>query len=244
MKINTAVPQQSNNIFAPPALEEILQQPAEPPVREPDGNLAAVLERSKGEVTTSKSGLTDNSGNLMSRLVRAQKQDMVRLVISEAYKSLGEWLKASMGGDSKEAEKAFAVIKRLNRVIRRATRKVADLNKEDVVRRSQKRAEKKEREVEAKKFRAELKRRIAERKLRENSYLREVAVQCGGSSGPNCPNPMSLDELQAKIQSLAAELNALAMTADIASAPPGDAAAGGGEAAVTEGGEGAVAEIG
>ena len=194
--------------------------PAQPEIKE---ELAAILERSnqKNLAALQKGGgPSDNAGSLTQRLVAAQRQDSVRLVISEAYKSLGEWLKAAMSGEGQDAQKAFAVIKKLHRVIRRAIRKIADLNKEDALRAKQKQAEKKHQEFDARKFAAERKRRVSERKQREHTYLQGVFAK---DNLPARPKPLSLSELQAKIQALAAEMTALATSA----LPEGTLSAGG-----------------
>jgi hypothetical protein len=226
MRINSS-DMQNYNVFTPP-IEELLPPPAKTAASDPNSDLAAILERSERAAQNKLDGPVDISGALTSRLVLAQRQDNVRLIISEAYKSLGEWLKAAVDGEN--AEQAFNVIRRLNRLIRRAIRKIADLNKEDLLRVEHKRAEKKAQEIEAKKIEAELKRRMAERKQRENGYLRGGNNKMGIS--PNFPNPLSLSELQAKIQALAAEMTTLTMNVDAAVA---DVSSGGGEIAAPAG---------
>jgi hypothetical protein len=237
MTINPADTQTTQNLLAAMAqelLSEAANQPMPAPsVYNPQADLAAIFER-VGKQPKYGVGPSDISGSLTSRLVAAQHQDSVRLVISEAYKSLGEWMKIAMGG-GKEAEKAFAVIKRLNKVIRRASRKIADLNKEDVVRSKQKRAERKNEEPEARRLKAELRRRLGERKQRETRYLADAH-----NKPPNTTpglKPLSLAELQAKIAAL--ETAKTGMPSFSAAVEAAVTEAGGGaelvcEAAVTE----------
>ena len=229
MTINPSDTQTTQNLLAAMAqelLSEAANQPAPAPsAYYPHAELAAIFERADKQPQYG-TGPSDISGSLTSRLVSAQHQDSVRLVISEAYKSLGEWMKIAMGG-GKAAEKAFAVIKRLNKVIRRATRKVADLNKEDIVRGKQKRAERKDEELEARRLKAELRRRMGERKQRENRYLADAHNKTP-STTPGI-KPLSLAELQAKIAALeAAKSDMPSLSAAVETAT---AEAGGGEGA-------------
>ena len=104
-----------------------------------DGNdLAAIFERSEQSTqqTEKAKGPTDHSAALTRRLVAAKYQGEVQSIISEAFKNLSECLQAAAGGDAK----AMAAVKRLNKLIRRASRKIGDLNKEDLIRQQQKRA--------------------------------------------------------------------------------------------------------
>ena len=113
------------------------------------------------------SGIDDPSGRLTRMLVSAKSSEEIYTILSQAYKSLGEALTASASGD----EKAMEVVRRLNKLIRRATRKLRDFSKENDMRLEQKRAEKKRLELLAKQLEEELKRKIAERKKREKKYL-------------------------------------------------------------------------
>jgi hypothetical protein len=180
--------------------------PEEPPPSfmeffDAQSDLAAIFERSgKDEkaIQQKPSGPSDRSGALTRRLVEAKYQGEVYAIISEAHKNLSEWLEAAIGGDAK----AMAAVRRLNKLIRRASRKVSDLNKEDILRERHNRAEKKQMEAQAAQIRAELKRKIAERKQREQGYMRSARQQ-NGIGGPHFPKPMSPAALEAKVMALA-----------------------------------------
>jgi hypothetical protein len=168
MKINAVImnPVQSPINTSVPEDGELLM-PAGANTFEERHDLAAILERSKpDEVEQPKSTLSDRSGALTRRMVASRHQGEVYAIISEAHKNLSEWLEASIGGDAN----AYAVIRRLRRLIMRASRKVSDLNREDLLRSRQRSAERKEQEFEAERLRNELKRRISERRGRERGY--------------------------------------------------------------------------
>lgn len=168
---------------------------------EPYKGIYGASQTDKPNMTPQTSGSQDQSGSLTRRLVAARSQSEVRTILSEAYKNMGELLQAAMSGDSKEASKALAAIKRLNKLINRAGRKIADLNKEDDLRLSQRHAEKQQNELRVAGIKAELERRITERKIREKKYLQDA-------------NPQE-EEAQNNIgvspEALEAQLNALAM---------------------------------
>ncbi|MDR0324634.1 MAG: hypothetical protein LBI19_00890 [Oscillospiraceae bacterium] len=188
-------------------------------------------EAAKAEKTAQPTGNgpADHSGRLTRRLVAARYQGEVYSIISEAYKNLSEWLQAAAGGDSN----AMAAIKRLNRLIRRSSRKIGDLNKEDTLRDKQKRAEKAELELRAREIKAELRRIMAERKRREQTYLRDA--QRTDDNGPTFPKPLSPAALEAKMLALATAMGQMSAGTTAAAAEPAVTAdAGGGEAAAAE----------
>lgn len=189
-------------------------------------DLTKKTDKAKEASAQKSPGPQDVSGMLTRRLVASGSQGEVRAIIAEAYQSLSDWLTAAMGGGP-DANKAWGVIKRLNKLIRRAQRKVSDLTKEDMLRVKQKRAEKERQHLHAKQIRQELYRRIQERKLREKRYLRDAhphKEQKGG--GPD----LSPAALQEKINALATGLSQLTSPPPAAAAPDG----GGGEAASAE----------
>jgi hypothetical protein len=192
-----------------PAAEENQQPPAAAVSRGIQDDIAAVLERSeraKEEFNAKKSGPSDRSGSLTRRLVAARYQGEVYAIISEAHKNLSEWLEAALDGDAS----AMAAIRRLNRLIRRASRKVSDLNREDVLQQKQRRAEKREQEQAAAQIKAELKRKMAERVNRERGYMRDIHYQA--NSPPGFPKPMSPAELEAKVLALAGAVQTVSST--------------------------------
>jgi hypothetical protein len=199
-----------------------------------------------GGAVKGKPGPIDNSGRLTQRLVNANKQDEVRMILSEAYQSLGEWRMEMMGGNPATLRKALAAIKRLNKLIRRAQRKIADLNKEDGLRAKQKRAEKQRQEFRVKEIKADLYRKMAERKKREKGYLRDAYFR--DDNGPRLPGALSPAALEAKMLALADAMAAATAPAPAAAeaiapeAGTGTVSSGGGETGGAEAAPEAVAE--
>lgn len=148
-----------------------------------------------------KNGSKDNSGSLTKRLVSAETPEEVRLVLSEAFQNLAELRLASMSEDPKEARAAMAGIKRLNRLIRRAQRKLSDLGKENLLRQKTRQAEKQQQEQRAEEIKQELRRRLIERKSREKGYLRDINRQTDARGQD--PFGMASPALEAKIAALA-----------------------------------------
>jgi hypothetical protein len=222
---NALVPPPPGTAAAEPNIAALFDEPA------------AILELSnlKPEADNAgSSGIKDKSGALTRRLVAAGFQGEVRVIISEAYENLSEWIKAAMAG-GKEAKNAFAAIRRLNRLIRRSQRKIGDLDKEDLLRQKQARAEKQQQEMRVKQLKVELYRRVEERKTREKRYLIDAAEPAGNRQKNTSPD-LSPAALQAKINALAAAM------AQLTAPPP--ATAGGETAAAGTGGEISVSEQG
>ena len=186
-------------------------------------------DTSKAGAAGKGNGLIDNSGKLTKLLVSAKSKGEVQNILSRAYENLGEAIKAAASGDSD----AMEVVRRLNKLIRRANRKFRDLTKESEVRDKQKRAEKKELEMLAQQLKDELKRKIAERKQRERRYLRDADPKDGNKRPP--PIGVSAAAVEAKMLELALKM------AHMAHMPAAFHAQVGGEIAVS-GGEGAAAE--
>ena len=161
-------------------------------------------------------GPRDDSGRLTRRLVSSSSQDEVRSLVSEAYHNLSELYQSAMGGGP-ESAKAWAAIKRLNKLIKRAYRKISDLNREDTLRVRKRRAEKRQEEARAKQIKTELCRRIQERKTREKGYLRDAERknELERQIGPD----LSPAALEAKFLALADSM------AQVTAPPPVSAAA-------------------
>jgi len=150
----------------------------------------------------SESELTDETRRLTRKLVAARSTIQVQDVLREAYMSMKDWLMAAASGD----KKAMAVIRKLQKLVRRGNRKVSDLNKEQVLRDRRDKAEKKEQEQIAQKLRDELKRAIQTRKLRERRYLQDKDDDNEDEQDPFGP---SMAATEAKIQALAQAMAAL-----------------------------------
>ena len=117
----------------------------------------------------SSGGIDDPTRKLTRRLVAASNINQVHTVLSEAYKAMGEIIQAAAHGD----EKAANILRRLNKLIRRATRKVRDLNHEEQLRMKETRAREKDIQELARQIEMELTRKYKERKLREKKYLQD-----------------------------------------------------------------------
>jgi hypothetical protein len=131
------------------------------------------LAESKNAFQMSESNPKDSSGELTQRLVSALGQFQVRQVMGDINKALMS-LRIMAGGNSKNAMLARAYIRKLEKVLLRADRKLDDLDKEDGLRSKQTRAEKLNQQKRVDEIKKELLKRELERKIRENSYLLEA----------------------------------------------------------------------
>ena len=116
-----------------------------------------------------KSSVDDPTRRLTRRLVAARTTVQVQNVLRDAFKAMGDLIKAAASG----CEDSDRILRRLQRLIRRATRKVRDLTNEAELRRKEDQARQREMENLARKYELELKQRIAERRRREEGYLRD-----------------------------------------------------------------------
>jgi len=179
--------------------------------------------------------LTDNSRRYTRMLVSAKSHMEVQDVLSAVYKDKMELIKAAAFGD----ESAKAIIRKLDKVIRRGNRKMRDLSKEIQLLQRQQRAEKKEQEEIARKVREELKRAQLERQQRERKYLDERDDDDDEETAPAISGP-SMAATEAKIRALAQAM------ADLKSATvgTGDTASGDGVVAASADGGGEIAASG
>ena len=161
-------------------------------------------ERTKKK-TDPANGLVDESGMLTRLLVSASTKAEVSSVLSRAFKNLGDALMAASSGD----KDAMDIVRRLNKLIRRANKKLRDLDKEDELRQKQKRAEKKKLEQLARQHEKELKQKLFERKQRERKYLRDAHPS---SKKPDSYLlPISLISLEAQMSALSMKLNSASL---------------------------------
>ena len=116
-----------------------------------------------------KSDVDDPTRKLTRRLVAARTTIQVQNVLRDAFKAMGDLIKAAASG----CDEADAILRRLQRLIRRATRKVRDLTNEADIKRREEQARQREMENLARKYELELRQRVAERRRREESYLRD-----------------------------------------------------------------------
>jgi len=141
---------------------------------EQDDVFLSLLESQRDEeVNQGSEPLEDASRRLTRQLVSANTQFVVQLIIGEAHQHLVKLRMVAMSGDEEAISEANAIIRRLEKLIRRGNRKVTDLGYEERLQRDQAKAEKEERIHRAKEIERELKRRYLERKKREERYLED-----------------------------------------------------------------------
>ena len=169
------------------------------------------------EKKTSKksSGVDDHSGRLTRMLVSAKSREEVHAVLSEAYKNLGEAIQAAAGGDKDAAE----IVRRLNKLIRRANRKIRDLSKESDIKQREKRAERQKHEQLEKLLERELKQKLAERKKREKQYLRDAYTK--GKNSNDCYKYLTQTISDARIKMIARQMACSSISPHIAQANNG-----------------------
>lgn len=134
-----------------------------------------------GKLNQSQSNIQDKSGVLNRQMVGAKTTMELHSVTREALQELGS-LRMAAAGDGDAAEKAQKIIKKLEKLVRRANKKVGQLNQENSMRLKQKRAEKKEQDELAQQIKKELKAKIEARKRKEQKYLQESEGQASKPS--------------------------------------------------------------
>ena len=187
------------------------------PEQEEDDFQASNLYEAQREEEVTNSGeadLEDNSRKLTRLLVAAKSQFVVQLVLGEAHKDMVNLRMAAISGDKELIAKANAIIRRLEKLIRRGNRKITDLGTEDRIRRDMEKAEADAKVERAKQIAADLKRKLAERKTREKRYLEDRDEDDdelqGGLENAGVVNPatkLSAAE-EAKIEAMARALAA------------------------------------
>ena len=118
--------------------------------------------------------LDDNSATLTRRLVAAKRMLQVQDILGDAFKDLINLRKAAATGDEETAKAARAIIRKLEKLVRRGNRKISDLNNEDRMRRERDKAALELKKQRAKEIAAELRTQIRKRKNREQGYLDEL----------------------------------------------------------------------
>lgn len=214
------------------------QKTAREAMQDMERSLQSIKEK---KPVSSTSPPQDKSGALTRRLVAAISQMEIHQVISEANESMISLRVAAATGDKDTAKAAKAIIRKMEKLIRRGHRKVADLNKEDGMRQEQTRAEKQQKKERAEQIKKELREQIRKRKEREKKYLREEEER-----EQNVPSNFKLDaateaqiEQQAQMQAtMEAAAPAAQMGAEMGSAV---APSGGGESGAAGMADGAAA---
>jgi len=203
------------------------------------GNKIADIQSERAEQDGEGDGPADETRRLTRLLVTATTQLEVQDVLSQAHNNKVELLMAAAQGD----DKAKAILRKLDKLIRRGYRKMRDLGQEMQMLQKQQRAERRNQEQMARKIRDELKRAQLERKQRERKYLRDRDDD-DEEDGAHIPGP-SHAATEAKIMALAQAMASLSsdtgVSADASFSDSsaaffggggGDIIGGGGEAAV------------
>lgn len=177
---------------------------------------AQASSASKFEVSTSKP--EDNSSKLTQRLVAAMGQFEVRQVVADAQKDLINLRMVAVVGKGDDAKLAESYIKKLEKFLRRADRKLDDLGKEDTMKLQRVRLEQQKQKKRAEEIKAKLHRKQSERRARENGYLLEdIQEQMLGQIGPY--NPAAQQDFASEA-AIAAQAEAIA-TAEISAESTG-----------------------
>lgn len=188
----------------------------------------------------------DSASQLTQRLVAATGQFEVRQVVADAGSNLIQLrLIAAIGKDG-DAQKARAYIKKLERLLDRAGRKIKDLDNEELLRVRKKKAEQKRMQKRAEQIKEELRKKQIARLARENSYLLDDLHD--RILGPGIPgrrkkeaadSSAAVDGVTEAAISAEAESIAAAEIAVESAAPSGDSGGAGELSAGDSGGEGA-----
>lgn len=197
----------------------------------------------KFQLQTSKP--KDSSSQLTKRLVNASGQVEVRQVVAKASSEMVNLKMIAAVGNKEDAAVARAAIRRLERLIGRAQRKIRDLDDEDILRVRKAKAEKQRESKKAEEIKKELRERMAKRQMRERGYLLDKRADgrpCRSQSDPTNPSIQLDAATEAVIAAQAEAIASAEMTAesgggDIGMEAGGEVAStGGADSGGTEGG--------
>lgn len=142
-----------------------------------------------------KPSVQDKTFQLTRRLVSAVSQFAVQQVQADAYKELTSLLMIAATSKGKEAEAARAVVKKLQKLIGRASRKMKELGEEENLAANKRRAEKRKQERLAEEIKAELKRARIKRRIRERGYLRDCGNEETAANDPAVDAQLSMQAM-------------------------------------------------
>lgn len=199
------------------------------------------LREAPNKLEMKTSAPKDGSSRLTQRLVSAVSQFEVRSVITKASTELMNARIAASLATGDDKKKAQAIVRRLEKVIDRATRKISDLQGEENLQRQVNQAQKAKQRQRADELKGELRAQKRRRQERERRYLQEAgendrndAMEGLGQGQPSAQtemDPASEAEIAAKAEAIAA------MEVAVESAAGGGDAGAGGEAAATPAGQ-------
>lgn len=196
----------------------------------------------KYKVSTSKP--SDSSAQLTRRLAAASGDYEVQMVIAKAGSDMiGLRMIAAMGeGDDKA--KALQYLRKLEKLVDRASGKLKDLRNEAGLEQQRARAQKQKAERRAEEIKSELRQRRRQRKNKEDGWLREAAkdeMLGAAQAGAAAVNPADRLSTAAEAE-IAVEAEAIAAAEMAAASVGGGADFAGGDIAASGGGEAAAAE--
>ena len=176
----------------------------------PFGNLNAASMRPENAEQQS-APLQDNSPELTRRLRSATHMLPIQSVIKDAFKDMAELRLVVATGSDDDADRARAIIRRLERVVSRSSRKIRDLESEARMTRDKERALADEKVQRAREIERELTQRIRRRQQREREWVRSAerdAANC--TAGQDDPIMISGSLSAAQKAQIAAQAAAMA----------------------------------
>lgn len=225
--------------------EEQLQQ---------EENPTSMLAATKASFKLSTSKPSDKTAQLAQRLVSAGGAFEVRMVISDAAKEMLNLRMTAAFGEGQDKITAQRIIRKLDKLINNATKKIDSLGQEEQLSRQHARAEKNKQEERAREIKAELRRKVQQRKQKERKWLSEAKRSVEGNqpfTGLPADESQKLDVATEAEIAMQAEAQAAAEVAAESGAGTGggelalDGGAVSGEAPAAEGGgEAPVADAG
>lgn len=115
----------------------------------------------------------DSAARLMRRLVGATSQFEVRNIMSNASKDILSLRFIAAMGEGEDKAKAQQFLAKLEKLIDKASKKIENLNKEDMLRIEQVRVDQKKQADRAEQIKAELRRKRDKREREEQKWLRD-----------------------------------------------------------------------
>lgn len=196
-------------------------------------------KESKFKISTSKP--SDSSSALTRRLVNAQNDFEVRMVMSSASSSMiGLRIIASVG-EAADKQKAKAILAKLEKLMSRAMVKLKDLDDEAALQQQKVKHAQKKQTRRAEEIKEELRSRQRQRMNKETRYLLEQSFQAiSGNSGENTVGMKNTNDrmdpaTEAEIAMLAEAMAAAEAASGSVGGGGADIAAGGGEGVAVSG---------
>lgn len=114
-----------------------------------------------------------STANHYSRMAKAGSKGEVRMVMSDAYRSINNLRMAAVFGEDKESMKARQAIRSLQKLLARGGKKIKKLEREEILDVRKKRAEKARKEKQVRQIKIEQKKMRSARKASDYRLIRE-----------------------------------------------------------------------